>query len=121
MTSYRSLVMGRLPLRFMPRWFGAGGREAGLRTSRSTLARPPSQPEGQWLRVTRVGGSSLVTAAGPCRTCTGFPILPTGWRGTSQQFVPPPPYPAAGAPLTGHPGAAVSGTFVDLHVHSRLG
>jgi dienelactone hydrolase len=28
--------------------------------------------------MTRVGGSSPVTAAGPCRTHTGFPILPAG-------------------------------------------
>ncbi|GAA4257781.1 hypothetical protein GCM10022255_075940 [Dactylosporangium darangshiense] len=28
--------------------------------------------------MTRMGGSSLVTAAGPCRTHTGFPILPAG-------------------------------------------
>jgi hypothetical protein len=38
---------------------------------------------GQWLRMTRVGGSSPVTAAGPCRIHTGFPILPARKRGTS--------------------------------------
>jgi hypothetical protein len=54
----------------------------------------------QWLRFPRVGGSSLVTAAGPCRNSTGFPILPTHRRSTSQQFVPPTTVPAATPPVT---------------------
>ncbi|GAA0944844.1 hypothetical protein GCM10009560_59270 [Nonomuraea longicatena] len=33
-----------------------------------------------------MGGNSLVTAAGPCRIHTGFPILPE--RGTSLQSPP---------------------------------
>jgi len=37
----------------------------------------------------RLGGGSPVTAAGPCRIHTGFPILPAHRRGTSQHFVPP--------------------------------
>jgi hypothetical protein len=52
-----------------------------------------------------MGGSSPVTAAGPCRTCTGFPILPTlTGRGTSQQFVPPSTLPAGSTQRPGHPG-----------------
>src|SRR6266540_1403277 len=99
--------MGRLPLRSRPR-AGAVWREAGLRTSRSTPDRPPSQPEGQWLRMTRVGGSSLVTAAGPCRTPTGFPILPASSGAPRKQFVPPAtvPVPASRRPAT--PGVNAS-------------
>src|SRR6266511_1489953 len=99
--------MGRLPLRSRPR-AGAVWREAGLRTSRSTPDRPPSQPEGHWLRMTRVGGSSLVTAAGPCRTPTGFPILPASSGAPRKQFVPPAtvPVPASRRPAT--PGVNAS-------------
>src|SRR6266508_4080850 len=74
-----SLVMGRLPLRRDHRVAVVDRNgEAGLRTSGSTPALPAFPTRwGQWLRVSRVGGCSPVTAAGPCRIHTGFPILPT--------------------------------------------
>ena len=44
------LELGVPPSHYEP-GAGATGREAGLRTSRSTPRRPPSQPAGQWLRT----------------------------------------------------------------------
>ncbi|GAA2641707.1 hypothetical protein GCM10010399_89420 [Dactylosporangium fulvum] len=64
----------------------ASSREAGLRTLGSTPDRPPSRLDGQWLSTSDVGGGSPITAAGPCRFCTGFPDSPR-FRGTSRQFV----------------------------------
>src|SRR3569833_2873373 len=72
-----SVFMGHAPAVSGHRW---GGRwsEAGLRTSGSTPDHPPSQPCGPVAARTRVGGRSPVTAAGPCWSHTGVPILPTG-------------------------------------------
>src|SRR6266540_5106550 len=46
-----SLDMGRLPLRRDHPLGRSAKREAGLRTSGSMPIHPPSQPEGQWLRL----------------------------------------------------------------------
>src|SRR5690242_20483442 len=46
---------------------------------RRPATRLPSPP-GPVTAHTRMGGGSPVTAAGPCRTLTGFPILPARGR-----------------------------------------
>ncbi|GIF08138.1 hypothetical protein Asi03nite_56760 [Actinoplanes siamensis] len=88
---------GQAPAALCPGQAGAIGREAGLRTPGSSPRRPPSQPvEASGYACTRVGGSSPVTAAGPCRIRTGFPILPAAAGGAPRNSsCRPAPYPKA--------------------------
>src|SRR6266480_4098703 len=72
-----SLDMGRLPLRRDHPLGRSAKREAGLRTSGSTPIHPAFPARRPVAALTRLGGRFPVTAAGPCRTHTGFPILPT--------------------------------------------
>ena len=58
-------------------------------------------------------GSSPITAAGPCRIHTGFPILPAG--GTSHQFMPGPTVPRRPSHWPAHKTARAP----IIHVWSR--
>src|SRR5207247_11390516 len=49
---------------------GLCARRSGRSSDSGRPPSPPSQPGGQWRRG---GGASPLTAAGPCRTYTGFP------------------------------------------------
>src|SRR6266542_4563601 len=103
-----SLDMGRLPLRRDHPLGRSAKREAGLRTSGSMPIHPPSQPEGQWLRLRAWVAAPRL----PRRARAGFTpasrFSPRSW-GTSH-VVPPTTVAdthrvAAGAGLTLVPAA----------------